>query len=725
MTMSRSRVAACLTLTVMLACEERVASPAAVADVQVIPAAATVRVGGEEEFNARVLDGAGRELSRQVSWTVANSQFATVDGSGVLTGVAPGETQVVARVEGREGAATVRVTSTTPASIQISPAEPVVLLGGTTALTAVVIATDGGTLTDRVPTWTSADQNIATVDAQGVVRGVRIGSTRIVAAADAVTAEVTVTVRAPELASLEIRPPSLSLLVGDSSRLSAVGRTLAGADVVGLPIVWSSENTATAQVDATGLVSAVAPGETRVRAQFGTLSASIPVVVRAVPAATVTVEPSTVSLLTNDTTRLRATARAAGGQVLVKTFAWSSSNTGVATVDAGGLVRAGSGAGTVFIVAAVDGVRDSAQVRVSLRPVARVLVQPAGDTIATGQTTQLAARVEAEDGSVLERPVTWASNNAAVATVDGSGLVTGVTVGQATITATSESQTGSATVRVEAPTVASVVVSPDSIELVISDSSRLALVGRDASGAVVPGLTVTWRSLAADVASVDASGLVRGLAAGATYVVGQVGTLEDSARVVVVAAEPTVASVTVEPDPVSVADGDTTRLTATVLDADGNELTRTVTWSSSSAAVATVNTTGLVTGEAAGTAFIRAEVEGVRDSAAVTVTAVSQAPISRVEVVPDSANLSSGQRINLDARLFDAADNPLTGRSVGWSSSNTNVAQVNGNGRVTARTVLFPQTVTITATSEGVSGTARIRVTLLAPSPEPDSPEDG
>jgi uncharacterized protein YjdB len=396
----------------------------------------------------------------------------------------------------------------------------------------------------------------------------------------------------------------------------------------------------------------------------------------------------------------------------------------VASVDPGGLVRGGNAAGTVFIVATVDGVRDSAQIQVTARPVARVLVQPSGDTIATGQQTQLTARLEADNGAVLERPVTWSTANAAVATVSSTGLVTGISIGEATITATSEGQTGSATIRVQAPAVASVVVSPASLDLVVADTSRLTLVGRDAGGAVVPGLTVAWRSLAAGVATVDAGGLVRGVAAGTTFVVGQVGTLEDSARVVVTAAAPTVGSVTVAPDPVSVATGDTTRLTATVRDTDGNEMTATVTWSSSSAAVATVNTSGLVTGVAAGAAFIRAVVGDVRDSAAVTVTAPSSS-VSRVEVVPDSANLSSGQRIQLEARLFDAGGNRLTGRDVDWSSSNTSVAQVNGNGRVTARTVLFPQTVTITATSEGVSGTARIRVTLLAPSPVPDPPEDG
>jgi uncharacterized protein YjdB len=722
--MSRSRIAACFTLTAMLACEERVASPASVADVVVTPDAANIRVGAEEEFNARVLDGSGNELSRQVSWSVANSQLATVDGSGLVRGVAPGETQVIARVEGREGAATIRVTSTTPASIQISPAEPTVLLGGTTTLTAVVLATDGGTLTDRVPAWTSADQNIASVDAQGVVTGVRIGSTRIVATVDAVTAEVTVAVRAPELAALEIRPASLALEVGDTARLSAVGRTPGGADVPGLPIAWSSESAAVANVDAAGLVGAVAVGETRIRAQFGTVSASIPVVVRAVPAATITVEPRTASVQTNDTTRLRATARGANGQILVKTFTWSSHNAGVASVDPGGLVRGGNAAGTVFIVATVDGVRDSAQIQVTARPVARVLVQPSGDTIATGQQTQLTARLEADNGAVLERPVTWSTANAAVATVSSTGLVTGVAIGEAAITATSEGQTGSATIRVEAPAVASVVVSPASLDLVVADTSRLTLVGRDAGGAVVPGLTVAWRSLAAGVATVDAGGLVRGVAAGTTFVVGQVGTLEDSASVVVTAAAPTVGSVGVAPDPVSVAAGDTTRLTATVHDTDGNEMTATVTWSSSSAAVATVNTSGLVTGVAAGTAFIRAVVGDVSDSAAVTVTAPSSS-VSRVEVVPDSANLSSGQRLQLEARLFDAGGNPLSGREVDWNSSNTSVAQVNGNGRVTARTVLLPQTVTITATSEGVSGTARIRVTLLAPSPVPDPPEDG
>jgi uncharacterized protein YjdB len=722
--MSRSRIAACFTLTAMLACEERVASPASVADVVVTPDAANIRVGAEEEFNARVLDGSGNELSRQVSWSVANSQLATVDGSGLVRGVAPGETQVIARVEGREGAATIRVTSTTPASIQISPAEPTVLLGGTTTLTAVVLATDGGTLTDRVPAWTSADQNIASVDAQGVVTGVRIGSTRIVATVDAVTAEVTVAVRAPELAALEIRPASLALEVGDTARLSAVGRTPGGADVPGLPIAWSSESAAVANVDAAGLVGAVAVGETRIRAQFGTVSASIPVVVRAVPAATITVEPRTASVQTNDTTRLRATARGANGQILVKTFTWSSHNAGVASVDPGGLVRGGNAAGTVFIVATVDGVRDSAQIQVTARPVARVLVQPSGDTIATGQQTQLTARLEADNGAVLERPVTWSTANAAVATVSSTGLVTGISIGEATITATSEGQTGSATIRVQAPAVASVVVSPASLDLVVADTSRLTLVGRDAGGAVVPGLTVAWRSLAAGVATVDAGGLVRGVAPGTTFVVGQVGTLEDSASVVVTAAAPTVGSVSVAPDPVSVAAGDTTRLTATVHDTDGNEMTATVTWSSSSAAVATVNTSGLVTGVAAGTAFIRAVVGDVSDSAAVTVTAPSSS-VSRVEVVPDSANLSSGQRLQLEARLFDAGGNPLSGREVDWNSSNTSVAQVNGNGRVTARTVLLPQTVTITATSEGVSGTARIRVTLLAPSPVPDPPEDG
>src|SRR5260370_39897380 len=82
-----------------------------------------------------------------------------------------------------------------------------------------------------------------------------------------------------------------------------------------------------------------------------------------------------------------------------------------------------------------------------LHPVASVTVRPA--TASVGQTVQLTATLKDASGNVLSgRTVTWASGAPTVATVSPSGLVSGVAVGSATVTATSEGQSGSATVTV-------------------------------------------------------------------------------------------------------------------------------------------------------------------------------------------------------------------------------------------------------------------------------------
>src|SRR5437762_873503 len=94
-------------------------------------------------------------------------------------------------------------------------------------------------------------------------------------------------------------------------------------------------------------------------------------------------------------------------------------------------------------------------------PVASVAVRPASATVQVGQTVQLAATPRDANGNPLSgRAVSWASSNTAVATVSGSGLVTGVTAGSATITATSEGQGGTSAITVRAAPAASVTASP-------------------------------------------------------------------------------------------------------------------------------------------------------------------------------------------------------------------------------------------------------------------------
>jgi len=156
--------------------------------------------------------------------------------------------------------------------------------------------------------------------------------------------------------------------------------------------------------------------------------------------------------------------------------------------------------------------------------------------------------------------------------------------------------------------------------------------------------------------------------------------------------------------------GQTVQLTATLKDANGNILTgRTVTWSSNQTTVATVNATGRVTARAAGSATITATSEGQSGTSSITVTPV---PVASVTVTPASASVAVGATVQLTATPKDANGNPLTGRVITWSSSKTAIATVSGSGLVTGVAAGGP--VTITATSEGRSGSAAVTVTTAS-----------
>jgi hypothetical protein len=146
-------------------------------------------------------------------------------------------------------------------------------------------------------------------------------------------------------------------------------------------------------------------------------------------------------------------------------------------------------------------------------------------------------------------------------------------------------------------------------------------------------------------------------------------------------------------------------LSATLRDANGNVLTgRTVAWASSATGVATVNGSGVVTGQGAGTATITATSEGKSGTAAVTVTVV---PVATVSVTPSTLSLAVGQTGQLTATPRDANGNALSGRVITWTTSASGVATVSSGGVVTG---VSDGTATITATSEGKSGTAAVTV---------------
>src|SRR2546425_305861 len=368
-----------------------------------------------------------------------------------------------------------------------------------------------------------------------------------------------------------------------------------------------------------------APGSYKViaAAQPGGKADTAVVTVSSVSVASVTVSPATATLQVGQTVQLTATPQDASGTPLSgRVVTWASSNLAAATVTDSGVV-AGVAGGEATATAPREGKGGTAAVTVSSVPVASVTVSPATASLQVGQTVQLTATPQDASGAALTgRVVTWASSNPAAATVNGSGLVTGAGAGSATITATSEGKSGTAAVTVTRGPVASVTVSPATANLQSGQTVQLTATPKDASGAALTGRVVTWASSNPAAATVTGSGLVTGVAAGSATITATSEGKSGTAAVTVTSVP--VASVTVTPASASMSVGGTLQLLAVPKDASGNVLSgRVVTWATTSAAVASVSGSGLVTGVAAGSATITATSEGKSGTTAITVTAGS------------------------------------------------------------------------------------------------------
>jgi uncharacterized protein YjdB len=151
-----------------------------------------------------------------------------------------------------------------------------------------------------------------------------------------------------------------------------------------------------------------------------------------------------------------------------------------------------------------------------------------------GQTLQLYATTsDAAGNPVTGVPITWASNTPAVASVSSTGLVTALTIGSTTISATASGISGSLTLRVLSTPVASVSLSPASATVAIGQAVQLSATAKDASGTVLVGRPATWASSAASIATVDTGGTVRGVATGSASVTATVETVTGSAAITV------------------------------------------------------------------------------------------------------------------------------------------------------------------------------------------------
>lgn len=247
-------------------------------------------------------------------------------------------------------------------------------------------------------------------------------------------------------------------------------------------------------------------------------------------------------------------------------------------------------------------------------PVASVSVSPSSLSLTEGESSQLQATVSPSDAT--DPSLYWTSSDNSVASVTSSGRVSAMKPGSATITAKAGEKSGTCRITVNAKVipVSSITLSKTELALTEGDSETLTATVKpdDATDK-----TVTWSSSDQTVASVDAAGKVTAKKAGTATITAKAGDKTATCKINVEAKVIPVSSITLDKSELTLTEGDSETLTATVKPDDATD--KTVTWSSSDQTVASVDAAGKVTANKAGSATITAKAGEQSVSCEVTV----------------------------------------------------------------------------------------------------------
>ena len=577
-------------------------------------------------------------------------------------------------------------------TINLGGSEFYVEVGGTMTINAVIIP---DTAQDSPLTWTSDNPEIASVN-NGVVTALTVGSTRIVVRAESgVTASCTVNVT-PIVTGISL-PEALTVYVGGSTVLTPKFSPEGAASTF---LEWSSADESIATVDQNGVVTGVNGGRTSITVKCKEYSAICQVKVRE---AAVGVELDiTEADLKVGVDELQLTAIVEPSNSIDYDLVWTSSDEAVAVVSETGLVTP-VGPGEAQITVTVDRAHQAVCVVRVTQPAEGVTLDYTELTLQRGTSQVLVATVTPATTNVKD--LQWTSSNPDVAAVDAEGKVTAVALGTAEITVTTVDGGHTAVCQVTViQQVTGVALDVETATLRIGEQTlqlNATVAPEDATDK-----SLVWTSSNTGVASVDENGLVTPLAPGETDIT--VTTVDGGFTAVckVTVVQP-VLSITLNETTININPNMIFELVAQIN--PSNATNQELEWTSADETIAVVDQDGVVRGVDAGVDGCETVITVTSKDSGVSATCVVRVTKDVVGVELDCTykRMVAGKSFQLTATVIPT---DATNKNVIWTSSDTAIATVDNNGKVTA---VAGGTAVITVKTEqnGYTATCVVKVT--------------
>jgi trimeric autotransporter adhesin len=256
-------------------------------------------------------------------------------------------------------------------------------------------------------------------------------------------------------------------------------------------------------------------GATTIVATSGPASGSVSATVDASDISSLAVAPGSPTIAQTTSQQFSAVGTFNDGSThdLTNQVTWTSSDTAVAAIGKTNGIAKGLTAGTATISAAVGALSASADLTVTNATVTSIAVTPTARTIPAGTRLAYTATGSFSDSTnqVITRDVTWASDNVAVASIGSSALATAIAPGNANISATLNSVTGSTSLSVNSVTLTAISVAPATAALAPASTLFYGATGTYSDGST-RAITnaVQWSSSATNVATITSGGQATG-----------------------------------------------------------------------------------------------------------------------------------------------------------------------------------------------------------------------
>jgi hypothetical protein len=359
-----------------------VATAAKVSWTSTVPS--TLEVGRTAQLSAAAYDAAGRVIrGKLITFASSNVAVAKIDGTGLVTAIAPGTVTLSATTDGVKATAQMSVVAPAikVASVTVTLQKASLVVGDTTRAAAVAMDATGHVLTGLAVTWSipAANATTASIDSLGKVLATAAGTVPVVATVTGVAGTASLTVTAPATAPAPTAAAihwttniSSQLAIGATAQIGAAAYDASGNVMPGKTITYTSSNPEFATLSTTGLLRGIALGIPTISASVDGKTISVQIAVSGTAptpgkVARVTVNLSRNYLVTGDSTQASASAfDSAGTAVTGLSVSWSVPPTSatLANVDGGGKVHS-LAAGSASVVATVSGVTGNAALTIA------------------------------------------------------------------------------------------------------------------------------------------------------------------------------------------------------------------------------------------------------------------------------------------------------------------------------------------------------------------------